>query len=98
MVWTGRGGSGCQHVEQQVPGGSPFSWNCHSVRNGGAGSRRGPDERCVHAWGSSAVRTAAQRLLTPGGWEETWGMLLCAWEEWEGWQKEEESHGSGWHF
>lgn len=32
-----------------------------------------------------------------GGWEETWGMLLCTWEEREGWQKEEESHESGWH-
>ena len=43
-----------------------------------------------------AVRTAAQGLLTPGGWEETSGMLLCAWDEQEGWQKEEESPGSGW--
>lgn len=42
--WFGREeeGPGCQCVEQQVPGGLGLSWNCHLVRNGGLGFRRGP--------------------------------------------------------
>lgn len=75
MVWTGRGGSGCQHIGQQVPGGPSFSWNCHSVSSGGWGGRRGPGlavriRALVVCGDTEGPGTLTQE--GPGPWEEPW--------------------------
>lgn len=73
MVWTGRGGSSCRRVEQQVPGGPSFSWNCHSLRSGGWVAGEGLGLRGVHARYRMCPDTQAQGMLTreePGAWED----------------------------
>ena len=88
---AGRGWSSCQHVEQQVPGGLSFSWDCHSVRNGGLGLGRGPGLGVVI--GDSGTEAAQPGVLTQmelRAWGDPRGVLLLV-----PWQKEEE-HKSGW--
>lgn len=61
-----RRGSRCEHVEQQVPGGLGLSWNCHLVKRGGLGVRRGPRTRGAGVRNGACAVTPEQLLELRG--------------------------------